>query len=92
MLRRIPGAQRAEHHRDEKNSATAHNQWEKDCKNGATRLRFMCAREANATYNQSPNACDESATNRNQLQQSGRALRKGKDPECSLEGLFGASD
>ena len=92
MLRCVPSAQRAEHHRDEKNGTAAHNQWKKDCENGATRLRSMCAREANTTYNQPPNACDESATNRNHLQQSGRTLRKGEDAESSLEGLFSAAD
>src|SRR5918996_1667940 len=51
----------------------------------------MRASEADAIYDQRPNTGDQSATDRNDLQWTGRAMRKCEDAECSLEGFVCAT-
>lgn len=68
MLRRGPGAKRAEHYRNQEAASAANDEREQHGQNRATSLGLMGTGKSNAIDDQRPDACDKTATNRNHLQ------------------------
>ena len=66
----------AKHNYKQYSGAAANYEWKKNGEHGPSGARLMRASEADAIYDQRPNTGDQSATDRNDLQGTGRALGK----------------
>src|SRR5215469_3806591 len=88
MLRCTPGAQRAEHHRNQQKPSTANNQRQQHSNHCATGIGFVGTRQSNAVKDDFPNSGDESATKRNDKERVSRSLGKANHSKRSFKCLF----
>jgi hypothetical protein len=75
----------AKHNQKQDPGAAANDEWKKNGENGTSGGCLMRTRKADAIYDQRPNTGNQSATDRNDLQRTGRAVGKCQDAKGGLE-------
>ncbi len=68
MLGSAPGAKRAEHHCDQEATSAANDERQQNGQDRAASLSLMGTGKSDAIDYQRPDACDQTAANRNHLQ------------------------
>ena len=85
-------AEDAKHDGQDKTAATANDQWEKDREDRATNGGVVGFGEADAFYDETPDAADESAAKRNNHEWVCRTAGKAEDAEGCFKRAFCSAD